>query len=325
MLAALVLSIVAPAQTVINSITTSTHTVSPTNPVTTDETDYTYQNQVTSVTSFSTGTNTYAVTGVADLVFVRRDTVNPDQSSVWYRGTSGTYTGPHGDTYGQVLLSNNLNAGSDNTFANGTAVNEGNIERLDFVYSSPLTVNSSLGFAVFDRGAQTVHDGFAIAAITGWDYTTNLPTSYSILIAQAPNWAGAVNTASNFDYTLFRYDTGDTLYDATHADETGNQGIGGLVFSAADLGLAVGTQVYGYSLFGYDVVTTGSLADLIDWTSSRYPTNTNGDTGGGGIDLAAVNGIAFSVVPEASTWSAAGLSLVGLALFLRSRRRRAAA
>ena len=76
------------------------------------------------------------------------------------------------------------------------------------------------------------------------------------------------------------------------------QGIGGIVITAADLGLTNGTTIYGYSLMAVDV-TAANSAQLLDWTNGTYfPTTTDGNTGGGGIDLAALNGMAFAVVPE---------------------------
>ena len=58
-------------------------------------------------------------------------------------------------------------------------------------------------------------------------------------------------------------------------------------------------HIYGYSLMAQDVTATNS-AQTLDWTNGTYyPTNTDGATGGGGIDLAGLNGMAFAVIPEA--------------------------
>ncbi len=309
------------AQTVISSFTTTTFAGSPNGPVTTDETNFTFNNTVTSVTSFTAGSTAYQVSGTADQVFVRRNAVNATQSSVWYTSTgTGVFTAAHSEDYGQLLLGNNINRGSDNTFANGTGPTTGNIERLDFVFTGSLTANASMGFAVFDRGASSVHDGFKIALITGWDGVNNVPTAYSQLFFQAPNWTPALNAGGDFDYTLFRYNANNDLSAATAATETGNQGIGGVVFTIGNFNVAPGTPVYGYSLFGYDVTDAGSSANLIDYTNTTFfPTTTDGATGGGGIDLAAVNGITFSAIPEPSTWALGGVTLAGLAIAARRR------
>ena len=84
---------------------------------------------------------------------------------------------------------------------------------------------------------------------------------------------------------LFRYNNGNNLTASTLNTEVGNQGIGGLVITMADLGLTNGTTIYGYSLMAQDVTATNS-AQLLDWTNGTfYPTTTDGATGGGGIDF----------------------------------------
>lgn len=259
---------------------------------------YTYNNGVRQVNSFSTATSTYIVTSGADNVFIRRNNVNNNQSSTWYTnsGVGTDFSGVHYDDYGQLLRNNNILGGSDNTFANGTVNTSGNIERLDFTWNSPLTVTNSFAFAVFDRGAAGVHDSFAIAAVTAIDAFGN-PTAYGTLLRIAPGWGGP-NPIADFDYRLFRYANGDNITANTDSTAVATQGIGGIVITAADLGLALGQNIYGYSLMAIDVTASNS-AELLDWTNATfYPTTTDGNTGGGGIDLAAINGIAFAAVPE---------------------------
>jgi hypothetical protein len=98
-----------------------------------------------------------------------------------------------------------------------------------------------------------------------------------------------------------------------------------IVLTPADLGLTVGGTIYGYSLMAMDVTATTS-AQTLDWTNAAfYPTTTDGTTGGGGIDLAGLNGIAFSVVPEAApsaAWLGAFALLATACHFARARRRR---
>jgi len=308
------------AQTSITGITTSTSDAA-------DSTSegYNFQNTTTAVTSFATAGNNYAVVGLADAAYVRRNTGvgNSNQSSVWYANGSN-FVGAHSNDYGSLLLGNDLNHGSDNTFSNDAGAAGGNIERLDFVTTAGMTATNSMAFAVFDRGDVGVHDAFKIAVITGWDSVNNKPTSYGTLVGQAANW-GSTNLVSSFNYTLFRYSSGDNLTSNTASSETGNQGVGGVVFTLADLGITAGTTIYGYSLFGYDVTDGGNSANLLDWTSTTYyPSTTTGATGTGGIDLLGLNGITFSAVPEPSTYMLFGTGLmVGAIAFRRWRLRRA--
>jgi hypothetical protein len=276
------------------SVTTTTTTGAPS----TAE-GYTYDNIQQSVTSITTATDTYDVLSVADNVFVRRNDVNADQSSVWYTasGVGTDLSGIHQDSYPQMLLSNNVLLGSDNIFANGTDPTTGNIERVDFTWNAPITVNSSFGLAVFDRGAAGSHDAFAIAAVIAVDAQGN-PTAYASLLIVSGNWGAAGNAISDFSYRLFRYGNGDIISNSTDNTSTAVQGLGGLIIKASDLGLAVGSTIYGYSLMASDVTATTS-AELLDWKNSTFfPTTTDGITGSNGLDLAAINGLVFGVVPE---------------------------
>ena len=277
----------------ITAVTTSTTTGAPSSAE-----GYTFDNEQQSVTSVTTATNTYQVLSTADHVFVRRNAVNNDQSSVWY-ATSGVGTdlrGIHQDDYGQMLISNNILLGSDNTFANGTDPTTGNIERIDFTWNSPITVSNSFALAVFDRGAAGMHDAFAIAAVTAVDANGN-PTAWGQVLIVAGGW-GATNAIADFTYRFFRYNNGNNLTATTDSTSTSTQGVGGLLITAADLGLATGSTIYGYSLMAADVTATNS-AQLLDWTNSTYyPTNTDGVTGGNGLDLLAVNGLLLGVAPE---------------------------
>lgn len=309
---------VAGAQTAITTITTSTSDAADSS-----SEGYNFQNTTTSITRFTTPASSYVVSGLANAAYVRRNTGvgNTNQSSVWYTNGSN-FLGPHSNTYGSLLLGNDLNHGSDNTFSNDTGAAGGNIERLDFVSTAGMVANSSLGFAVFDRGATNVHDAFKIAVITGWDSLNNKPSSYGPLVGQAGNW-GPDNLAASFDYTLFRYSNGDDLTANTASTETGNQGVGGVVFTLNDLGIAAGTTIYGYSLFGFDVTDGGNSANLLDWTSTTYyPSATTGATGTGGIDLLGLNGITFSAVPEPSTYALGGVGVMFAAIAFRRWRLR---
>lgn len=308
-------------QTLITRFDTTTFTGSGDGVSSQDEIDFTFDNTVQRLDSFSAGGERYAVSSLADQVFVRRNNTNPAQSSVWYRRDGSTLAAEHASTIGRALLGNTFRGGSDNTFVNGTGNSQGNIERVDFVFSGGLTATDALAFAVMDRGGASVHDRFQIALITGWDSGTDQVTAYSDASGQGSLWGGGSNPLGDFSYRIFRYDTGNTSADSYAAETGGPQGMGGVVFDIADFNVSAGTTVYGYSLFGYDVSTGGDTGNLIDWTNSTYyPTNTNDNNGG--IDLAAINGVAFSVVPEPSTWALGSLLVIMSGAFTRRLRRR---
>lgn len=309
------------AQTLITDFTTSTFTGTGDGISTQDEIDFTFTNEVQQLDSFTAGGLTYGVTGLADQAFVRRNNVNPDQSSIWYSRSGSNYTAEHNDTVDGVLLGNTFRAGSDNTFVNGSGQSQGNIERVDFVFTGGITATDALAFAVMDRGGATVHDRFKIALITGWDSGSNNVTSYSDVTGQGALW-GSTNPDGNFSYQIFRYNTGNDSSDSYSSQSSSGQGVGGVIFGIDDFNVSAGSTVYGYSLFGYDVSTGGNTNNLIDWTNSTYfPTNTNDNNGG--IDLAAINGVSFSVIPEPSTWALYGFAVMSLGLFGRRRRRMA--
>lgn len=326
MVVAGLLAVAATAQITISSITTSSSNQS--NQTVNSET---FNRLTISITSFKDSVgNIYDANTTAGSAYVRRNTTagNANNSSAWYdQGTSTDFEAPYATSYSSLLLGNNLLRGSDNTFANGTGVSEGNIERLDFLFSaSGITASTATSFAVFDRGSIGQHDNVKIAVITGWDSINNRPTAYGGTLFEAtPTHYGSTNLTADFTYSLFRYGSGDNLGSPYWDDntETGTQGIGGVAISMADLGIAAGTTIYGYSLMAADVTNGGNMANLVDWTNTTYYlTDTSGSTGTGGIDLSAVNGVLFNrKVPEPSTYGAVLLGATAAVLGWRRRRR----
>ena len=163
---------------------------------------------------------------------------------------------------------------------------------------------------MFDRGNAGAHDAFTIAIVTGVD-ANGKPTSYGGFLKVAAGWGAATNPIANQNYNLFRHSNGDNLTANTSATESNSQGIGGVVIKISDVTLAPGSQVYGYSLMGNDVNPT-TASDLLNVANTNvYPANTS-DSTGGGIDLAAVNGLEIRQVPEPT--SAALLAVGGFLL-----------
>ena len=322
------------AQSAITTISTTTTTGTPT--TVTGTNTITFDNNDTKLTSFTTASATYNVTGLATTAYTRRGTaatsVAANNSSVWYDqgANSTTMQSSYGTSMGSVLLGNDLTRGADNVFANGTGAPDGNIERLDFEFgTSGITATSALAFAVFERGVSGQHDGFSIAVITGIDANGN-PTSYggNVVTTTTAEYGSNVYTPSG-SYSLFRYgNDGDNLSTWTADTETGTQGLGGVVVSLTDLGIAPGTIIYGYSLMATDVTT--NTANLVDWTNATYyPTNSSDATdAAGGLDPAAVNGVIFtkSAAPEPTTSGAIFVGvMLGATLYRRAKKKPALA
>ena len=283
----------------------------------------TFGNKAAAVTQFSTGDTTYRYVDLADTAYVRRNAGtarNSNNSSVWYTGSGNTFAGTYETGYAALLLGNNIYAGSDNTFANGRGSAElGNIERLDFVFTGGITATAGMAFSVWDRGEAGLHDPFKIAVITGWNESTQTATRYATLTGMDGTWGAATDPIAASTYSLFRYGSGDNLASnrITDRSETGTQALGGVVFTLADLGVAPGTKIYGYSIFGYDVTAANNLLSY-----QTFSTSTNGTTGSGGLDLASINGALFVQIPEPSTYALLlGAGTLALAARRRFRRR----
>jgi hypothetical protein len=204
------------------------------------------------------------------------------------------------------------------------AIVNNNIERIDYYWAGGFSAVLTDGFAVFERGAANAHDGFKIAAITGWDTGTNLAT-YSGNIVNVTNatfgttnldWdpttAGTQQTFANFNILRFN-NTGDNLTPLNLNNTGVNQGVDGVFISLADLGLTAGTTVYGYSILAPDF--TGTAADVANWNNATYYPTNSPDTSGS-IDIMAFGG--RRIVPEPSTY---GAMLLGLGSILLSYRR----
>jgi hypothetical protein len=296
---------------------------------------YTFDNQVNTVNSITVGTSVKTISSSADSVYVRRSSGTDNNSNIWEVATSAsnlTGSNTSAGTLQNVLLSNNALMGANDLFTNtgGTpAPVNNNIERVDYYFNNGFTAVPDQGFAIFDRAANhDAADGFQVAVITGWNTTTNTATSYGGNVVEVvagatskygtaldynPTVAGSQTT---FTYQILRFTAGDSLATLNSADATNTQSIFGVYISFADLGIAQGTKVYGYSIMANDV--TNVTANLVDWNNATYyPTNTP-DTSGS-IDLLAVNGKRW--IPEPSTYGAMLLGICGAVAGVRRWRR----
>jgi hypothetical protein len=261
--------------------------------------------------------------------FVRKNTSdgNPNNDILWYatqgtvktaNGSTITLEGPQESGYNAALSQNNLFVGADNIFGNkgNGHGNNTDVERVDLIYTSGVTTNSTKIFTIFDRGLAGQHDGFKIAAITGLSGTT--PTSFgSVLTLNQGAW-GNTELLPTDGYTIMRKNN-TVVNDKFHPSDSTLQTIGGVAVPTTDLAPA-GTTIYGYALFAPDVTGTG--AQLLDWTNTNfYPTNSNSSaTGTAGLDPEAGAGVLFTCIPEPST--ATIMTVVAGALLTRRSKRR---
>jgi hypothetical protein len=289
----------------------------------------TFQQTSVSLSTFTTAGGAYEVSGSATTAYVRRNTVNSNNTSLWYNnaGVSTSPDGTYQTTLSSVYLGNNVLMGGDNTFTNGATVSSGNIERIDFVWNAGVVMSTTDGFAVFERGAAAAHDSFRIAVITGFGTatiggvsTSNVPTSYSTAL-QATSASYGTNVYNYTNFSIVRYNSGDNLTNDTAVESGTNQGLGGVFFTLADFGIAAGTTIYGYSIFANDWTKAPTKStQLVDWKNTTYyPTNSTN-----GLDLSAINGQAFKkIIPEPSTYGLVFMAGSAALVFWRQRRRAA--
>jgi hypothetical protein len=298
----------------------------------------TFDEQTNTVTSITVGSNVRTIASNADNVFVRRSGTaagtgnTAGGANIWEVATTstnllGTNTGTK--TIEDVLLGHNALMGVNDLFSNtggSPSLVNNNIERVDYHWNSGFTAITDQGFAIFDRAAShNAADGFQIAVFTGWNSGTNAPTAYSGNVVEITAGAGSqysstgldwdpttAGNQSNFSYEILRFASGDNLAPLSAADALGSgQGVFGVYISFADLGIAQGTTVYGYSIMANDV--TNVTANLVDWTNTANYVSTPDSTGS--IDLLGVSGKRW--VPEPSTYGAMFIGFSSLLLGFR--------
>ena len=177
----------------------------------------------------------------------------------------------------EALLSQTINRGADNVFANQGDINLNNIERVDFVerggIAAPATALDDIGFLLLERGG---NDPITIAPITAVD-VNGTPTAYGTLTTFAETeWGGSginIETAVLNDLGAGNNQPGVSAL-------PGAQEISGIFVSFTDLGIGANQQFFGYSVFPGDVGT-----DLVGLSDAN--TSTSSATGQGGLDLVA--------------------------------------
>lgn len=180
-----------------------------------------------------------------------------------------------------ALLNQTINRGTDNVFANIATTNANNIERIDFIFNDGLVVPTDLvgeGFTIMDRGG---NDYFKISAITSLG-EDGLPNGFgSVVSINNTDW-GASDIQTNTP--VLSKDSPSDDFEMT-ADVHG-QYINGVFISYEDLGLSPSDQIFGYSLAGADVSD-----DQNHWlepsNANYFPTDTDENSDGGGLDLMA--------------------------------------
>ncbi|NEQ95815.1 MAG: DUF4347 domain-containing protein [Cyanothece sp. SIO2G6] len=225
----------------------------------------------------------------------------------WYEGT-GAINAPNIDlsperafSLEEALLSNVINRGSDNVFANNNTTNTNNIERVDFISAAGLSASADLlddvGFLIMERGG---NDDFQIAPITEIGLDGN-PSEYGALqTIGAGTWG---NSQFSLETVVLNEQTNGT--EPVVSDSLGAQPIAGIFIPFSELGIAADETFFGYSIFPNDV---NAGADLTDFENPGiFPRNTN-DGGAGGLDLVA-GGAVYArndVLPTASDDSSIG-------------------
>ena len=202
-----------------------------------------------------------------------------------------------------LFLTNDLTIGIDNLFANTTATNFNNIERIDVVAPGGISVAvpGAQGFALFERGIYNAHDPAVVVLITSIDANGNpltyaskvvrIATSDYLVSGQTTNGVYQPSNTSTGNFIILRRDNPSENLKAS--DLIGaEQGIGGVFLTYSDFNITAGTTVYGYSVLANDFPTTATAADALDFTNStNFPTNSSDATGAAGNDMATITGV----------------------------------
>ncbi len=242
------------------------------------------------VTGFEVGGDTFNFVMLADIINLERvNNVNATGNLhiVLYEDYSQTGTNvflrpSYAATMMASLRGSTVNRGADNVFANtgdGNG-NNNNIERIDYIFPDGFPVFNNVdqrGFLVMDRGG---NDRFKIAAITALD-GNGRPAAFGTPVSVLDTAWG--DSGISIDTTVMKGYTegGGVLHPTAMVDP---QPLSGVFVTWQALGLQTNDFIYGYSLAGNDVSTSGA-----NWTNvangAFFPTNTSTDSAYGGLDL----------------------------------------
>ncbi len=238
------------------------------------------------LSGFKVGADNYSLVQLADEVGFRRingQGATGERNLVLFEYNARdkirtSYT----NTLAGAMLGTTINRGVDNGFSNDNSVASNNIERIDYIIKTGLSVPgvsaNNIGFLVLERGG---NDPFQIAAITSLD-ASGKPNGFGPLRRiEATTWG---KSSFNINTAVMRREENEPAFRPSHL--VGSQTISGVYTSIASLGLADGQTFYGYALFPNDISATNDLVNLTD-----FPKNTSGESGQGGLDLMAGGGI----------------------------------
>ena len=248
-----------------------------------------------SLTAFSLNYHYQTANYLVKFCRVNNSSVTGLRKSIRMEQTGGTVAAggiismypDYNDSLEQLFTKRILNIGIDNVFQNSTNTNNNNIEREDVIFPSSLlaTDNTKTGFVVLDWGAGGGHDPFYIAAIKTLDASGN-PSSYypAVSITAAQYGSDKVGSIS---YIILRRNPADIGLLMMNNSTAQNRD--GVFVRFSDLGVASHSTIYGYSMFGPDVIVS-PVTNLVDYTNAtNFPITT--DLSGGGLDPLAVTGV----------------------------------
>lgn len=169
-------------------------------------------NHTQKLTDFTIGSDVYSYAqNASSTVKIRRVNnaeVKGSRTLLWVeqlanaKSTQVAVINPNNDNMDLAFSNNALNQGTDNLFANqgdGNG-NNNNIERLDVVFQWGVisSINTKVGFALFERRNDNAHDAFVMAAITGIDVNGN-PTDYGNPVrGNSSKYGNLPSSATNF-------------------------------------------------------------------------------------------------------------------------------